>query len=137
VDDRGHFYKPLQRGPRGDRERQFYTTVAALLAAEQDAAAAAAAAEAVQRSQPLSMPRQNGDAAGPAGSGGGAPWHPRRLRQLFPSFRGILKLDTGPVAVAQARLAAPLLPKRRLPSASALLFALPSSWLPSKACAAV
>lgn len=102
MDDRGHFYKPLQRGPRGDRERQFYTTVAALLAAEQDAAAAAAAAAVVQRSQPMSMPHHNGDASGPAGSAGGAPWHPRRLRQLFPSFRGILKLDTGPVAVAQA-----------------------------------
>ena len=35
VDDQGHFYKPLQYGPRGDRERAFYQSMADQLAAEQ------------------------------------------------------------------------------------------------------
>ncbi|KAL6766388.1 hypothetical protein ACKKBG_A35830 [Auxenochlorella protothecoides x Auxenochlorella symbiontica] len=34
VDDVGHFYKPLQQGPRGDRERAFYEDIASELAAE-------------------------------------------------------------------------------------------------------
>lgn len=34
VDAHGHFYKPLQVGPRGRREREFYETVAALLRSE-------------------------------------------------------------------------------------------------------
>ncbi|KAK2080304.1 hypothetical protein QBZ16_000157 [Prototheca wickerhamii] len=34
VDDVGHFYKPLQAGPRGDRERAFYESIASDLAAE-------------------------------------------------------------------------------------------------------
>lgn len=48
MDDRGHFYKPLQLGPRGDRERAFYDAIAATLRAE-EAAAAAAVAEAQER----------------------------------------------------------------------------------------
>lgn len=34
VDDGGHFYKPLQAGPRGDRECLFYEAIASDLAAE-------------------------------------------------------------------------------------------------------
>ena len=72
VDDRGHFYKPLQRGPRGDRERAFYDAVAATLRAEEAAAAAAVAAaqerQAAERrtgrraSSPIAM--RNGSATG-------------------------------------------------------------------------
>lgn len=29
MDDRGHFYKPIQPGPRGDRERAFYESILA------------------------------------------------------------------------------------------------------------
>lgn len=31
VDDRGHFYKPIQPGPRGDRERSFYEAIHAAI----------------------------------------------------------------------------------------------------------
>lgn len=31
VDDRGHFYKPIQPGPRGDRERSFYESIHAAI----------------------------------------------------------------------------------------------------------
>lgn len=34
MDDRGHFYKPIQPGPRGDRERCFYETVASIIVSE-------------------------------------------------------------------------------------------------------
>ncbi|KAK9811655.1 hypothetical protein WJX72_007711 [[Myrmecia] bisecta] len=36
VDDRGHFYKPLQMGPRGDREREFYEHIMSAVRNEQD-----------------------------------------------------------------------------------------------------
>jgi 1D-myo-inositol-tetrakisphosphate 5-kinase/inositol-polyphosphate multikinase len=72
VDDRGHFYKPLQRGPRGDRERAFYDAVAATLRAEEAAAAAAVAAAQERRaaerrtgrraSSPIAV--RNGSASG-------------------------------------------------------------------------
>lgn len=57
MDDRGHFYKPIQQGPRGDRERLFYEAVAAELAAE--AAAAARQADGVAEPPPLprSLPK--------------------------------------------------------------------------------
>jgi hypothetical protein len=37
VDDKGHFYKPIQPGPRGDRERAFYEAVALELRAHEEA----------------------------------------------------------------------------------------------------
>ncbi|EFN50926.1 hypothetical protein CHLNCDRAFT_141721 [Chlorella variabilis] len=97
IDDRGHFYKPLQRGPRGDRERAFYDVVDAMLHSEQ-----AAAAE-LQRSAPVPVP--NGGSVNSAVdtaalAEAALPWQQRRLRQLFPSFRGSLK-ERGPMAVMQ------------------------------------
>lgn len=36
VDDRGHFYKPIQPGPRGDRERAFYELINSKKAVDKD-----------------------------------------------------------------------------------------------------
>lgn len=116
VDDRGHFYKPLQRGPRGDRERAFYDAVAATLRAEQ-----AAAAPAAPRCSPIAV-RCNGatpaaveeacsgGAGGEEQDGGSActsphaplPWRHRQLRRLFPSFKDAqLEKQRGPMAIMQ------------------------------------
>ncbi|KAL4424338.1 hypothetical protein ABPG75_001639 [Micractinium tetrahymenae] len=72
IDDRGHFYKPLQRGPRGDRERAFYAVIAALLQDEVETAAEAAAEAAAERQQ-QPLQRGGGRAASGSGSEGGSP----------------------------------------------------------------
>eukprot|EP00891_Asterochloris_glomerata_P004565 jgi/Astpho2/4565/Aster-00147 len=38
VDEQGHFYKPVQNGPRGRREREFYELVSRLVALDRTAA---------------------------------------------------------------------------------------------------
>eukprot|EP00887_Chlorella_sp_A99_P006763 scaffold3.g6763.t1 len=113
VDDRGHFYKPLQQGPRGDREREFYESLAAQLAEEEGLAGAAPAAPGegpahADARAPLNglsarLPQPPGWPSPFVWDGGqqeqqeaaakqqqqqeqAVPWAKRDLRQLFPSF---------------------------------------------------
>jgi hypothetical protein len=60
VDDRGHFYKPIQPGPRGDRERAFYESILAAKSRDKAAwnegkwsPAAIAAVQAIASGQPI------------------------------------------------------------------------------------
>lgn len=120
VDGRGHFYKPLQKGPRGDRERAFYDAVANTLQAEVAAGsspAAAAAALASTDCSPVAV--RDGVtvaaaaaalASGPGSPEGGSaaasphallPWRQRQLRRLFPSFKDAG--ERGPMAITQVR----------------------------------
>ncbi|KAL4431979.1 hypothetical protein ABPG77_000246 [Micractinium sp. CCAP 211/92] len=128
IDDRGHFYKPLQRGPRGDRERAFYAAIAEMLQAEATAQAAVAAGARSQDSAHHGDKRAagsadggsptvclNGDSAsasplspwqGTLRGGDGSPavklpWKSaKQLMELFPSFKAFQR-ERAPMEVMQ------------------------------------
>lgn len=138
IDDRGHFYKPLQRGPRGDRERAFYSAIAEVLQAEAAAAACMqpdhGAAHAAGSSDGCSTTRLNGGAAlggalaarqaaprsGDSSPAVKLPWKSaKQLMELFPSFKAAQR-ERGPMEVMQVGAAlgsacgcCPLLRRRR------------------------
>ncbi len=137
IDDRGHFYKPLQRGPRGDRERAFYAAIAEMLQAEATAQAAVAAGARSQDSAHHGDKRAagsadggsptvclNGDSAsasplspwqGALRGGDGSPavklpWKSaKQLMELFPSFKAFQR-ERAPMEVMQVGAACLLLP---------------------------
>lgn len=146
IDDRGHFYKPLQRGPRGDRERAFYAAIAELLQAEAAAQPAGAAAAGCQEpalhvggraagssngASPVCL--NGGSARGSpfsawqeaprAGDGSPAvklPWKSaKQLMELFPSFKASQR-ERGPMEVMQVGAARWVL--GACPYAAAVLF---------------